>query len=110
MRPNSHSQQAGGADSETDGRSRLMESAKALPAVNMGSGRTMGSLGEMGSQLGRDTQGEANLAKVTTSRGVEREELSRKKNSQDKSKGIRESSRGLNRMGEGKGQGFSRPW
>ena len=38
------------------------------------------------------------------------EELSRKKNSQDKSKGIRESSRGLNRMGEGKGQGFSRPW
>lgn len=72
MRHSSHSQRAGGADSETEGRSRLMESAKALPEVNMGSGRTMGSLGEMGSQLSRDSQGEVSLAKVTASGGVER--------------------------------------
>lgn len=49
-----------------------MERAKVLPAVNMGSGRTMGSLGELGSRLSRDTQGEVSLAKVTASGGVER--------------------------------------
>lgn len=49
-----------------------MERVEALPAVSMGSRKTMGSLGELGSQLTRDTQGEVNLAKVTASGGVER--------------------------------------